>query len=89
MVHGGETSGDRLVIPRVRGDDKISDDDIRARCLMELLFSVAWQHAARAQDAGLHGRNLRASKSTRVRIDLSCTCGLLKHESKDVVIPKG
>jgi hypothetical protein len=42
VVHGGETGGNRLVIPWVRGNDRISDDDIGAWRLMELLFSVAW-----------------------------------------------
>jgi hypothetical protein len=56
---------------------------------MELLFSVAWRHVARAQDVGLHMRSLRASKSARAQIDSRCTCGLLKHESKGVVVPKG
>jgi hypothetical protein len=55
VVHGGETGGNRLVIPWVRGNDRISNDDIGAWRLMELLFSVAWRHVALAQDAGLHG----------------------------------
>jgi hypothetical protein len=33
--------------------------------------------------------SLRASKSARARIDSSCTCGLLKHESNGVVVPNG
>jgi hypothetical protein len=57
VVHGGETSGNRLVRPRVRGDDRISDDDIGAWRLMELLFFVASRHVARAQDASLHRRS--------------------------------
>jgi hypothetical protein len=68
----------------VRGDNRISNDDIGARRLMELLFSVAWRHMARAQDAGLHRRSLRASKPAMARIDSSCTCGVLKSESKGV-----
>jgi hypothetical protein len=60
----------------------ISDDDIGAWRLMELLFSVAWRHVARAQDADLHKRSLRASKLAKAQIDSSCTCGVLKHESK-------
>jgi hypothetical protein len=89
VVHGGETGGNRLVIPWVRGNDRIGNDDIGAWRLMELLFSVAWRHVARAQDADLHKRSLCASKSARARIDSSCTCGLLKHESKGVVVPNG
>jgi hypothetical protein len=42
MVHGGETGDNRLVIPWVRGNDKISDDDIGEWRLMRLLFSVVW-----------------------------------------------
>jgi uncharacterized protein YfiM (DUF2279 family) len=64
-----------------RSNDKISDDDIGAWRLIELLFSVAWRHVVRAQDAGLP-ESLRASKSAKARIDSSCTCGVLKHESK-------
>jgi hypothetical protein len=89
VVHGRETGGNRLVRPLVRGNNRISDDGIGAWRLMELLFSVAWRHVARAQDASLHRRSLRASKSARVRIDSSCTCGLLKRESNGVVVPNG
>jgi hypothetical protein len=62
----------------------ISDDDIGAWRLMELLFSVAWRHVARAQDADLHKRSVCASKSAKAQIDSSCTCRVLKHESKGV-----
>lgn len=68
----------------VRGDNRISDDDIGVCRLMGLLFSMAWRQAARAQDLGLHGRSLCASKSARARINLSYGHGFLKCESKGV-----
>jgi hypothetical protein len=66
----------------VKGNDRISDDDIEAWKLTELLFSVVWQHVARARDAGLHGGvcmlpNQQGHRSIRV-----ARAGVLKHESK-------
>jgi hypothetical protein len=55
---------------------------------MALLFYVVWRQVARAQDVGLHEMSLHASKSAKAQIDSSCTCGLLKHELKGVVVPK-
>jgi hypothetical protein len=47
---------------------------------MELLFSVV----TRGVSSGCRfaWESLRASKSAEARIDSSCTCGVLKHESK-------
>jgi hypothetical protein len=43
VVHGGEIGGDRLVRPWIRGNDRISKDDIyRSVAADELSFSVAW-----------------------------------------------
>jgi hypothetical protein len=83
VVHDGETGGNRPVRPRVRGNDRISDDDIGAWRLMELLFPGV---ATRGVSSGCRfaWESLRASKSAKARIDSSCTCGVLKHELKGV-----
>jgi hypothetical protein len=66
--------GDRLVRPRVKGNDKISKDDIGAWQLMAIVnLCGVVTHGVSSDDASLH-----ASKSVRAHIDSRCTNGFLK-----------